>query len=58
MTNGFERVEAKKAEDANKRRKLDEEHSSIKEERIEDYYWWSDKKRGRYINSNTPEGGS
>ncbi len=55
MTEGFEKVEDKIAEDEKRRRKLDEKGSSIKPEVIEKREFYAGKKRGDLITDNIEE---
>jgi len=55
MTDGFEKVEDKIAEDEKRRRKLDEKESSVKPEAVEKTDFYVHKKRGDYITDNIEE---
>ncbi len=55
MTNGFEKVEDKAAEDEKRRRKLDKKESSLKPETLEKTRFYADKKRGDAITENIEE---
>lgn len=55
MTDGFEKVEDKIAEDEKRRRKLDEKESSVKPKVADKAEYFSDKKRKECITDNIEE---
>ena len=55
MADGFENMEDKIVEDERRRRKLDEEKSSVKPEVVEKAEFYADKKRKEYIADNVEE---
>jgi hypothetical protein len=55
MTEGFEKIEDKIAEDEKRRRKLDKKESNVSPETVEKANFYADKKRGEAITDNIEE---
>lgn len=55
MTDGFEKIEDKIAEDEKRRRKLDEKGSNVSPEVVEKAEFFADRKRKAYIADNVTE---
>ncbi|BAI61441.1 hypothetical protein MCP_1369 [Methanocella paludicola SANAE] len=55
MTDGFKKVEDLTEQTTNRRRRLNEKDSSIKQEKVDRAEFYSEKKRGEYITDNRKE---
>lgn len=55
MAEGFKKTEDKKAADWKRRKKLNDEESTVKPELLEKSEFFADEKRGNYVTDNIDE---